>query len=225
VRVNDVRVNAGESTARARRVSAEVRRPQVLAAARQVFMDRGYGGTSMRDIAKAIGVNQAALYRISPSKQSLFEEAVAMPLEDAVNRLVQQALEPDLSRAEATNIHEISLPFVRDLLATMNEIAPLLAVVLTVDRDSSTRFYRTHVEPALDRVTEVSAANLPLWAHGPFDLSVLIRALFGMCMFLAMDQRYGSNPPRDPDDLAPALLNIILDGLRARQDPIRPGPS
>jgi AcrR family transcriptional regulator len=189
-------------------------------------MDRGYGGTSMRDIANAIGVNQAALYRISPSKQTLFEEAVAMPLEDAVNRLVHQALEPDLSAVGATNIHEISVPFVRDLLATMNDIAPLLAVVLTVDRDSSTRFYRSHVEPALDRVAEVSAANLPLWAHSQFDLSILVRALFGMCMFLAMDQRYGSGPTHTPEELAPVLLDIVLDGVRARQDPIRPrGPA
>ena len=46
---------------------------QVLEGARKVFMDRGYEGASVDEIARAAGTSKATLYSYFPDKRQLFE--------------------------------------------------------------------------------------------------------------------------------------------------------
>ncbi len=53
-------------------------RARVLDAAEKLFMERGYASVTMRDIANALGVKQAALYYHAPNgKEQLYREVVA----------------------------------------------------------------------------------------------------------------------------------------------------
>ncbi len=54
------------------RADGRQRRQAILAAALELFADRGYFGTSLRDIATAVGVRESALYNYFPSKEALF---------------------------------------------------------------------------------------------------------------------------------------------------------
>jgi len=58
--------------------------------------------------------------------------------------------------------------------------------------------------------------NLPKWAHRDFDPNLAMLAVCGMSWFIALHNRFGSTPAGEPDDIAPELLSIIWDGLRAR---------
>ncbi len=52
-------------------------RTRVLDAAERLFMERGYASVTMRDIADALGVKQAALYYHAPKgKEQLYREVV-----------------------------------------------------------------------------------------------------------------------------------------------------
>lgn len=51
-------------------------RAALLAAARELFADRGYEGTTVRGVADRAGVNQALLFRYFGNKEALFTEAV-----------------------------------------------------------------------------------------------------------------------------------------------------
>ena len=52
-------------------------RARVLATATKLFAERGYGLTSMRDIARATRVRPASLYHHFPSKAALYHEVLA----------------------------------------------------------------------------------------------------------------------------------------------------
>jgi AcrR family transcriptional regulator len=52
-----------------------VERAEVLAAAREVFAERGYDGATLAAIAARVGLSPAALLRHAPTKQELFEAA------------------------------------------------------------------------------------------------------------------------------------------------------
>jgi AcrR family transcriptional regulator len=56
----------------ARRLSAEARREAIVEAVRDVFAQKGFDGTTTRDLAKAAGVSEALLYKHFPSKESLY---------------------------------------------------------------------------------------------------------------------------------------------------------
>lgn len=52
------------------------KRRQILEGARQVFLDRGFDGASMMDIAKAAGVSKGTLYVYFKDKDDLFDGMV-----------------------------------------------------------------------------------------------------------------------------------------------------
>jgi AcrR family transcriptional regulator len=58
--------------ARAEHLGPERRRPQILDVAFELFLERGYKGTSMDAIARAAGVTKPVVYACFPSKAELF---------------------------------------------------------------------------------------------------------------------------------------------------------
>ncbi|HET9796312.1 MAG TPA: TetR/AcrR family transcriptional regulator [Thermoanaerobaculia bacterium] len=56
---------------------ARITRPQVLAAAREAFAERGFDGTTLASIAARLEVSPAALLRHAPTKEALFGAAMA----------------------------------------------------------------------------------------------------------------------------------------------------
>src|SRR5947199_7811746 len=55
-----------------RRLSAEARREAIVDAVRDVFAEKGFDGTTTRELAKAAGVSEALLYKHFPSKELLY---------------------------------------------------------------------------------------------------------------------------------------------------------
>jgi TetR/AcrR family transcriptional regulator, cholesterol catabolism regulator len=60
----------------ARAAQAEERRRQIMDVALNVFADKGYKGTSIKDIAEAAGISQGLLYYHFTSKEKLFMDTV-----------------------------------------------------------------------------------------------------------------------------------------------------
>lgn len=61
--------------------------PQVLAGARKVFLERGFEGASVDDIARESGVSKATLYSYFPDKKQLFAAVVQKSCEEQVEDL------------------------------------------------------------------------------------------------------------------------------------------
>jgi AcrR family transcriptional regulator len=88
-------------SARKPRGSGGDRRREILAAARELMVRDGYDETSMRDIARRVGVSSAALYVYFPDKEALFNEVCQeafMPLMNAIMAVMQTEADP-LTRA------------------------------------------------------------------------------------------------------------------------------
>jgi TetR/AcrR family transcriptional regulator len=90
-----VRSVSKNSAARANAKVVELRRPtdtrdRVLQVAQALFAERGYRGTSLRDIAKRIGIKAPSLLHHFPSKQQLYLavlDKMFESLEDAANAI------------------------------------------------------------------------------------------------------------------------------------------
>jgi AcrR family transcriptional regulator len=70
--------------------SAVDTRVRILDAARALFADRGYAGTSMRDLADALGMTKAALYYHFPGKADILL-ALVEPLLDSLDAIGDHA--------------------------------------------------------------------------------------------------------------------------------------
>ena len=200
-----------------RRLPAEERRARVLDAARRAFVSSGFGGATVRSIAAEAGIDQAMVYRFFESKERLFEEAIATPLQEAVDHMQAMSLVPSGETGEY-DVREHSVDAIRDLLSAMREIAPLLGVVLTIDEATGKDFYRQRFEPSLQRIRDVLLANIALLDHREFNPDLVVRVVIGTSWFQAIDERFGAGDPAQGDEAARELMELILDGLIARFD-------
>jgi AcrR family transcriptional regulator len=71
----------------------KAREQQILAATRQLFDESGVRDAQIDDIAKAVGINRAIIYRHFSGKEELFALAVEGYLEELKERLEQAAAE------------------------------------------------------------------------------------------------------------------------------------
>lgn len=60
----------------------KVTKDEIVAAARQLFREKGYAGASMQDLASLVGLRKASLYMRFPNKESLVPEVLALTLRD-----------------------------------------------------------------------------------------------------------------------------------------------
>jgi AcrR family transcriptional regulator len=81
----------------ARSPHADSRQPQVLDAAARLFRTRGFDGTSMRDIANAVGMQPGSLYCHFETKEALLVAVYVKgvrQISDAVQAVVDRYLDP-----------------------------------------------------------------------------------------------------------------------------------
>ena len=64
-------------------------RSAILEAALDLFADKGYFGTSIRDIAGAVGVRESALYNYFSGKEALFDALIVAAQEHKAERLAR----------------------------------------------------------------------------------------------------------------------------------------
>ena len=78
----------------------EVRRQEILETAMELFTEKGYEETSMRDIAQACQVVPGLCYRYFDSKQKLFQEAMSAYVETCCGMMLPVLRDPDLTLAQ-----------------------------------------------------------------------------------------------------------------------------
>jgi TetR/AcrR family transcriptional regulator, mexJK operon transcriptional repressor len=82
--------------ARRGRPPSEQKRVAILEAATTAFLDKGYVGTNLDDVAAAAGVSKQTVYRHFTDKKSLFMAAVeAARKQQSGNDMVAPVLDPD----------------------------------------------------------------------------------------------------------------------------------
>lgn len=81
--------------ARPRNADGQRTRQAILDAALDLFGERGFFGTTLRDVARAVGVRESALYNYFPSKDALFEALIAADQDTKMERLAAAFDGPD----------------------------------------------------------------------------------------------------------------------------------
>jgi AcrR family transcriptional regulator len=174
---------------------AAERRSSILAAARRAFSETGdVAGTTMKVIAASGGISEGIIYRHFESKEQLFYEAVVEPLKTAIDDLVAQTVmnEQDIEFTPGLR-QQTMTAFYKQLIASLEEVLPLLGLVLFGDPEVAQRFYRENLTVAMERLATV-------WReverrHGFTDETpeVSARAVLGMALMLALESRHAAN--------------------------------
>lgn len=193
------------------RLTGPERRAQILAAAREEFLERGFAGARVQSVAVAAGVTNALIYKHFPSKEALFEEAVMAPVHDLLTERIEHLRslpEDPAGKAQRDSTRE----FIRALLRMFVESVDALGVILFGERRHARRFYTEQVRPLIDASIEASRVNSERWPHRDFDFDTAVTAAFGMAFWLALD-RSMRDVDEDLDAQADELVALLFDGI------------
>jgi AcrR family transcriptional regulator len=140
------------------------KRRQILDGARKVFMDLGFDGASMNEIARSAGVSKGTLYVYFADKSRLFEAIVG---EEALEH-GKVVFNFDPVRDVATTLREFGKAYV-ELLCRPGGGSAIRTVMSIAERmpEVGRRYYENVLEKSINRLAEYLQAHV-----APDDLAI-----------------------------------------------------
>jgi len=168
-----------------KRLTAAARRQMILDAARDVFLEGGLNGARLRDIADRVGITEAYLYRHFDSKADLYEAAVHLPVQTAIETFSARLEglvggEPMTGVELVRCINELMLEF-------MIEAVPYLGVALFSDVGSGGSFYRSKIYPRVHEPVRFLLRSIKGWPPADVDPDLVVNSMWGLNYGIALD--------------------------------------
>jgi AcrR family transcriptional regulator len=186
-----------------------------LTGALAAFREHGYHGTTVRDVARRVGVTVPALYYHHGSKQgmlvALFDVAMADLLQRVELALADAGVDPQMRFRNIVEAIALHMTYRRDLAMIDSELRYL-------DPESRAHYVaqRDKVQRLLNKaISDGSKVGIFHVAH-PVDTT---RALLGM--LLAIATWYRADPRLSPTQLAERYVEIALNTVGFTRRPRR----
>ena len=185
-------------------------RTDVVEAAGKLFAERGYHGTSMRDLGRALGLHGSSLYSHVDSKEDLLVDVVRRGAEffrAAADRAVSSTTDP-IDRLHALVVGHISviLDHLEEAQTFLNEAKALdgqhrKEVIET--RDQYEAVFRRTISDGVD-----TGQLRP-------DVDPRTSAIFLLSILNAIDRWYRPGGQLDREGLARSIIRFTLGGISA----------
>lgn len=172
------------------RLKAPERRHIILVAARKAFSKTGdLNGTTIRAIAQQAKISEGVIYQHFESKDELFFEAIVEPLRTAIESVVDEVGDFNPVRSANDDIAELTRRFWSTMIKTMEQILPLLGLVLFGETARARTFYRG---PFTDAVNELAETWQRIYDENGIDYNARAVTLssIGMAIAFSLDSRY-----------------------------------
>jgi AcrR family transcriptional regulator len=199
---------------------SERSRAQILAAALKLFSHRGYGATSVQDIAEEAGLSKGNVYHHFPDKETLFRElldryfqAMAQP-DFPFNRALASGLFPD-------NLEELGRA-TREVVEQYREYVALIYVdVVEFDASHVRKFYQ-EMATRFDAFLNAQGMERTLRARLAPDLSPTSAVMLATRIFFqyfSVEVLFGVREQfgKSTDDVIQEISRILRHGM------LRPG--
>lgn len=183
-------------------------RDDVIAAAGRLFAERGYHGTSMRDLGRELGLLGSSLYSHVEGKQQLLVEVV-----DRGAGFFQESADAALATegSAADRLHALIAGHIDVVLDHRPEVRTYLnqASVLDGDLRGGVIAARDRYEEAFRTVLKEGAAD------GSFrgDTDVPVSAIFILSILNAVDRWYSADGRMDRAALVDHTFSFVSVGL------------
>ncbi len=177
------------------------RRTEILERATEAFVTHGFAGTSMADLARAVGIQKASLYHHFASKQVLFVACVTEGYEGSVRRL--EAIRTDAALSDPARIKAAMDEIYRINLTTpVGRMAPLIAEVAPTIPDVAKAFHGGFIARHYATVTGMIEDGIARGSFTPVDTLGMQHLIFGPVITLALSREMTASFP-DRDTLYP----------------------
>jgi len=172
----------------------ELTAERILDAAEELFAERGYAGTTLRDVARGVGIRIPSLYNHFESKEALYAAVLRRGLEPALRTLSEQVV------GEGGRVED-PRELVRSMLKVMVEHPRLAALVQHETLTGGahvTPMLRSWLAPIFARADEMVSTGLRGSRWDSDELSLLMLAFYHVIVgYFAIAPLYRIQEGRD----------------------------
>ena len=194
---------------RSRRGRPGYDRETLINKATEVFVSRGYDGTSMDTVARELGITKSAIYHHVTSKEELLHLAISRGV-----RALDSAVETESLRENVNALERLRLA-VRASVVILIEYHHSVTLLLRVRGNSPLEREALEARRNIDAKVRalVEAAITEGGLRSDFTPGLITRLLFGMVN--SITEWYRPSYPVDPDTIAEAVTTMAFQGLEA----------
>jgi AcrR family transcriptional regulator len=193
------------------------RREDILNASLNLFADKGFHGTSMRDIARAADITEGLIYHYFASKRDLFraiiEEHSFLPLLRTL---------PDL--AEHLDLRALLIVLARgffDVLRQNTQLTRLLLQEVQVFPEEKEAFFADAVGRSINELAQIIDGRMSARARSQVDPQVASRIFFNSLLAFFVEQEILGGKHLLPAD-EQVYVEHLVDMFVKRMGPGRP---
>ena len=198
-------------------------REQILEAARELFVQEGYDGVSMRKVAEKIEYSPTALYLHFADKEELFRELVHEDFAKLAAQFNELAKDPD----PVARLRETGLAYVRFGIEHPNHYKLMFMTPHPPDAELCERDLEVKDNPEKDayaflRMLVQQAVEAGVFREGFSDADLISQTLWGAAHGVTSLQIAKCNDPwvewRPIEQRAQVILDAVLRGMLKKVD-------
>lgn len=173
-----------EQRAKPSRMTAADRRQQIIRTAMQQFAQKGFKGTTTKEIATAAGVNEALIFRHFPSKQDLYSAIIDFKMSEYQQK-IRSVLERDIERLDDEALFEDLAYGLLELHRQDGTFLRLLLHSALEGHELSRMFFQSQATPNFQFIADYIARRIKDGVYRPVEPKAMARAFFGMVVYQA----------------------------------------
>ena len=196
------------------RVSGEERRRQIIEAAATLFSRKGFRGTTTREIAGAVGVSEAMLFKHFATKEELY--AAIIEAKSHVGRLMDTVVEA----AKRGDDAEVLRTLAREMIARTQTDPTLMRLTFFSALEGhalSDMMFRSRVQQLDDFLSGYIARRIAAGAFRDVDPMQAAWSFIGMVAYYTqLLELFKQKPPRHltSDQAVEEMVELFLNGVR-----------
>lgn len=200
------------------RISAEDRRHQILAVARDLFAHKGFEGTTTREIAAGANVNEAIIFRHFATKEELYSAVMDWTCRTSTWTF---SLKDLLDKGEdvRTTLTELATIVLERRMADTTKLRLLLFSALE-QHELSHQLFKTYIAGYYETLSDYIRKKVEDGQFRETDPMLASRAFFSILIYHSLIQTlFGGDKlyKYDHKTVAESVVSLWLDGICTRE--------
>jgi len=197
-----------------RRMSAGGRREQILKGAMRIFAQKGFRGTTTREIARRLGISEALMFKYFPSKEALYRAIIQKRMDGSEEMFFPK------EAIQAKDDRQVFRSIASYLIQKNTEDPTFMRLVLysALERhDLSKIFFENHAVERTKLLSEYIRQRIKEKAFKKVPPMLAARAFMGMVMhYVQAEEIYGMKNTShfSQKRVVDTLVDAFLNGLK-----------
>lgn len=179
------------------RMAAEDRRQQILEVAMELFSQRGFRGTTTKEIALAAGVNEAIIFRHFATKSDLYAAIIDQKASSESVRTLQRVIDEAMERGDDRQVFESFAFHILEFHEHDDTAMRILFYSALEGHELAEMIFTNHILKQHRRLTEYVKKRIVEGAFRQVDPIIAVRGFVGMVMNQAMTRKFFRHAGRE----------------------------